>query len=184
MRERPLRAIVAVLIVLAVGGCGSTAPSGTPTPEAISFAEYTAAFCASWDAMFQAVGNPDTGSSSTLSKSLDDAVAASDVASADGLAATITSKLETGRQQAAIAGRWPSAGPMITQLDHVLVAFETLIAAKRAAASHAAGAVDPQIALEKAGGATAWAAMFEAYRAVARPSGASAVPCATVPITP
>jgi hypothetical protein len=184
MRERPLRAIFTVLIVLAVGACGSTAPSGTQTPSPVSFAEYATAFCASWVAMFEAVGNPDTGSSSALGKSLDGAVAAGDLASADSLAATIMSKLETSRHQAAIAGRWPSAGPMIAEMDHVLVAFEAMIAAKRAAATHAAGAVDPQIAFEKAGGALAWPAMLRAYAAVARPSGMPGTPCVTVPITP
>lgn len=184
MKQPPLRAVAMVLIVLAGAACGTGTPSATPTPAAASFEEYAVAFCSAFDAMFQAVGNPDTGSASVLSKSLDDAVAARDVASAERLAATITSKLETGRQQAAAASRWQPAGPMMVQLDRVLVAFEAMIVAKRAAANPAPGAIDPQTALEQAGGVEAWSAMLQAAGAMTRPAGATAQPCATVPITP
>jgi|SRR5450759_5184930 hypothetical protein len=186
MKQRPLRAVATVLIVLAGAACGTGAPSATPTPAAASFEEYSVAFCSAFDALFQAVGNPDTGTASVLSKSLDDAVAAGDVASAERLAATITSKLETGRQQAAAARRWQPAGPTMVQLDRVLVASEAMIAAKRAAAGHAPGAVDPQTAFEQAGGVEAWFAMLPMLQATGatRPAGATAQPCATVPVTP
>jgi hypothetical protein len=149
---------------------------------AASFEEYAVAFCSAFDSMFRAVGNPDTGSGSVLSKSLDDAVAAGDVASAERLAGTITSELEAGRQHVAVAGGWEPARPMMAQLDRVFVAFEAMIAAKRAAAAHAPNAVVPQTAFEQAGGAEAWFAMFEALRTMERPAGAAAHQCPTVPV--
>jgi hypothetical protein len=94
------------------------------------------------------------------------------------VAAEITSRLEVGRQQASIAARWPSAGPMMAEFDRLLVAFEKMVAAKRA------GAGNPQAAFEEAGGVTAWTAMFEAGRAVIRPSGATVKQCPTVPVSP
>jgi hypothetical protein len=72
----------------------------------------------------------------------------------------------------------------MAQMDRVLVAFEAMIAAKRAAASPAAGASDSQVVFEKAGGAIAWRAMLDAFRGVARPSGAVTKPCSPGLVTP
>lgn len=158
--------------------------SSTPIPIATSFATYGVAFCSAFNALFVAVGNPDTGSGSVLSKALDSAVAAGDGASADQLSAKITTELESGRHAGAAAGGWPPAAPMIAQLDRVFVAFEAMVAAKDATAKRTPGAVDPQAAFEQAGGAEAWTAMFDAYRAIGseRPAGAQA--CANLPISP
>ena len=186
MSRRPTGTLAIALILVVAAGCG--APSGSPSPSnapvAASFEEYSVAFCSAWDSMFKAIGNPDTGSDSVLSKSLEDAVAAGDVATAERLAATITTELEAGRRQVAIAAGWQPAAPMMTQLDRVFVAFEAMIAAKRAAAAHDPNAVDPQAAFEGAGGAEAWFAMFDAAKAMQRPAGANDAQCATVPITP
>jgi hypothetical protein len=213
MSQRPVRAIAIILVVLMAAACASGAPSasiapGASTPsivatpgatshpsasnapstssvaQAVSFADYAVAFCSAFDGLIEAVGNPDTGSGSVLSKSLDAAVEAGDAATADRQAAAMTTRLEAARQAAAVAGRWPTAAPMTAQLDRVLVAFETMITAKQAVARHVPGAQDPQIAFEKAGGAIAWFAMLDAYRGVARPSGATTKPCGSGVITP
>jgi hypothetical protein len=153
-------------------------------PAATSFATYGVAFCSAFNALFVAVGNPDTGSGSVLSKALASAVAAGDVASADQLAAQITTELESGRHSGAAAGGWPPAAPMIAQLDRVFVAFETMVAAQDAVAKHTPGAVDPQTAFEQAGGVEAWTAMLDAYRAIGSERPAGVQPCANVPISP
>lgn len=188
MSQRHLRIVFITLIAAAAAACGAGAPSGTPSaspmPAATSFEEYAVGFCSAFEAMFRAVGNPDTGSGSVLSKALDAAAAAGDVASADQLAAQITSELESGREQAAVARGWPPAAPMMAQLDRLLVAMEAMIGAKRTAARHAPDAADPQAVFERAGGLQAWTAMLEAGRAMNadRPDGVQ--PCANVPISP
>jgi len=180
--HRQLRIASATLVMAAMAACQTGAPSRTPVPAAGSFEEYAASFCSAFEAMFRAVGNPDTGSGSDLSKALDAAVAAGDVASADKLAAAITSELESGRRHVAFARGWPPAEPMMAQLDRVFVAFEAWVEAKRAAAGQAPNAVDPQAAFERAGGVEAWLAMFQAGRAVASARPAGEHRCASVPI--
>jgi hypothetical protein len=102
--------------------------------------------------------------------------------SADTLAVQILSELESGRQHVAVAGLWQPATSTMAQLDRVFLAFEAMIAAKRATAHRSPDAVDPQAAFENAGGVQAWQAMFETYRAIPRPSGATQ--CPTVPVSP
>ena len=159
-------------------------PPSIPLPAATSFAGYAVGFCAAFDALFRGVGNPDTNAGSVLSKALDAAVVAHDGVAAERFAAEITAELESGRQHAAFARGWPPGAPSMVQLDRLLVAFEAMTAAKTAAAKQTANAVDPQVALEQAGGLEAWTALFEAYRAIGpnRPPGVQ--PCPTVPIAP
>jgi hypothetical protein len=185
--HRPKHAIAFILVTVLAAACGAAAPSAAqptdaPSPRAATFEEYSTALCGAFDAMFQGVGNPDTGSGSALSKALDQAVEARDVATAERLALTITTTLEAARQEAAVAGRWPSAASMAVQLDRVLLAFEAMIAAKKTKATGAAA--DPQATFEAAGGVDAWTAMFRAYPAVVRPSGSPNQQCPTVPLTP
>lgn len=162
------------------GGTGP--PSPTPRPAATSFDEYAPAFCSAFQALFRAVGNPDTAADSELSKALDDAVAAGDAASADEVAAKVMSELETGRQHAAFARGWTPAAPMMAHMDWVFIAFEAMTEAKRTAAK-APGSVDPQAVLEQAGGVDAWIALLTAWPTIAeRPDGVQ--PCADVPISP
>ena len=111
MRQCRLHALAVVLIVLSGAACGTSAPIVAPTPASASFEGYETGVCSAFGALLRAVGNMDAGTPSVLSKSLDDAVAAGDVAAADRAAAQVTSELETGRQQAAAAGRWPPAQP-------------------------------------------------------------------------
>jgi hypothetical protein len=179
------RRIVALLglIVLVGAACGGGTPDATARPAAGSDAEYAVAACTAWDALFRAVGNPDTGSGSDLSRALDEAVAAGDVASADRLAKDIARELEVGREHVAVARGWPPRTPVMVHFDRVFTAFEAMIAAKRAAAGHEPGAIDPQAAFEDAGGIEAWFAMLEALRATAS-TDATAEQCPNVPVTP
>lgn len=185
MKQPPLRVIAMVLIVLSGAGCvGTGTPSATPTPAAATYEEAEAAVCSAFTALILAVGNPDAGTPSVLSTSLDDAVAAGDATAAGHAAASIKSELETGRQQAAAAGRWQPAGPFAVAMDTLLVAFEAQVAAKLAAASHTPGAVDPQTAFEQAGGAQAWTATLQAITTMPIPAGASPKPCKAFSGTP
>jgi hypothetical protein len=177
MSRRLQRAIATILVGLTVAACGSAASTASPSPSALTFAEYSAVFCSAWESLFTAVGNPDSGSGSELSKSFDEAVASGDAATVERLAATITTTLELARQVAAAAGGWPTAQPMMAQMDRFIVAYETMIAAKRAGK-------DGQAAFVQAGGVVAWTAMFKAYAGVARPSGTSQANCPKVPIAP
>ena len=184
MKQRPLGAIAIVLIALVGAACGTGAPSASPTPAAATYAGYETAFCAAFTSLIIAVGNPDAGTPSVLSKSLDDAVTVGDAAAAESVAATITRELESGRQEAALAGGWEPGKSTTVAIDHVLVAFEAEIAAKVAGAKHAAGAVDPQTALEKAGGVEAWSALVGGVGTLAVPADASPKPCPAFSGTP
>ncbi len=194
MKQRPLRAIAMALVVIAVAACGSAGSSGGSSdasralaasmPPATSFDEYATSFCAAFTSLIRGVGNPDAGTPSVLSKSLDDAVAAGDVATAGRVGATITAELESGRQQAAVAAGWQPGKPSTIALDHVLVAFEAVIGAKVAKANHVGASADPQAAFEKAGGVEAWSALLTSVGTVPVPSGASPRPCPAFSGTP
>ena len=86
--------------------------------------------------MFRAVGNPDAGTDSELSKALDEAVQRGDPAEAGRLAEAITVELESGRQAASRAAAWPPGFAAMSELDRVLLAFEAMIDAKRQAAGN------------------------------------------------
>lgn len=183
MGQRPRWPAIA-LIVLVGTSCGVAAPSATPDPPA-TYEEYAVEACAAWDALFRAVGNPDTGGGSALSRSLDEAVVAGDAAAAERLAGEITRELEVGRRHVAIAGGWPPRAAAMEQLDRVFRAFEAMTAAKRATAAGEPGAPDPQAAFEAAGGVEAWFAMLSAMQASGSgTAGADAPSCANVPVTP
>jgi hypothetical protein len=188
MKSHSLSAIGLVLISLAGAACGtgtqSLAPSATPAPTVATFDGYATAFCAGFTSLIRGVGNPDAGTPSVLSKSLDDAVAASDGAVAERVGATITTELESGRQQAALAGGWQPGKAATVALDHVIVAFEALTTAKVAVAKHVPGAAEPGAAFNAAGGREAWAALSAAVGALAVPAGASPKPCPAFSGTP
>ena len=113
--------------------------------------------------MFRAVGNPDAGTDSELSKALDEAVQRGDPAEAGRLAEAITVELESGRQAASRAAAWPPGFAAMSELDRVLLAFEAMIDAKRQTAGNPDGP-DPQAAFEAAGGGDAWTQMLQAAR--------------------
>jgi hypothetical protein len=182
MAHKALLSISMLLVLLGTAACGAGAPSVAPSATPMTFDTYAVAFCSAWDSLFTAVGNPDTGSGSVLSKSLDDAVAAGDAATAERVAATMTTTLEVARQQAAVAARWPTAATMFHHFDRVVLAYEAMIAAKKAVGAQPQG--NAQAAFEQAGGVDAWTAMLETYRTVDRPTGSSQANCPTVPIAP
>ncbi len=188
MKQRPRHAIAVVLIVLSGAACGTSAPTMAatvaPTPASASFEDYETGVCSAFGAMLRAVGNPDAGTSSVLSKSLDDAVTAGDIAAADRAAASITSELETGRQQAAAAGRWPPAQPTMVAMDTLLVAYEAETTAKLAVVRHTPGAIDAQTAFQQAGGVDAYAATVQGISTMQPPAGASPRPCQAFSGTP
>ncbi len=178
MTLHPIRALCMGLIVLASIACSGGSPAASASASsaaATTFGEFGVAYCAAWDALFAAVGNPDTGSGSQLSKALDDAIVVRDAATVDRVAATMTAQLEAGRQQLAIAAGWKPAVPMLAQFDRFLVAYEAMIAAKRLGG-------DAQKVFEQAGGVDAWHAMFEVGRQMQGPPDASPGQCATVPV--
>ncbi len=186
MGQRRMRVGFISLIAAATAACATGAPSSALSPSspavATSFDEYAVGFCSAFEAMFRAVGNPDTAEGSELSKALDQAVAAHDGDTATRLGAEMTGILETGRQHVVFARGWQPAAATMVQLDRVLVAFEAMTAAKVAAANRAPNAVNPQVAFEASGGLDAWTAMFEAYAAIGSARPTAVPPCAAVPV--
>jgi len=183
MVHRRLGVVAVLLIAVATGGCTPGPAAATPRPAAATYEEYFVAACAAWDAMFRAVGNPDTASGSDLSRALDAAMEAGDGASAERAAAAMVRELRAGREQVAIARGWAPRTAVMAQLDRVLAAFEVGVAAKLAVAKGEPSAVNPQAAFEGAGGLEAWFAMLEAMRAAG--SGAATDPsCPNTGISP
>jgi hypothetical protein len=180
------RVVGAILAVLVVAGCGqaaapATAPPATIAPAATSHDEFVTAACAAFDELDAVIGNPDAGTGSELSKALDSAVSAGDVATANRLADESIARLETGRRQLAIAGGWEAGSAMATATDRFFLASEALVNGKRAGAATRdlrAG----QVAFEKAGGLEAWQGMLTAAGAIKLPPGASPKPCPNVAV--
>lgn len=188
MPRRHLTVLLITLLASAASACGtgtpSPPPSPTPVPAAASFDEYAVSACLAWESLFRAVGNPDTGAGSELSRSLDAAVEARDVQAAEALASEIITELESGRRAIAVAGGWPPAAPMMTQLDRVFAGFEVMTAAHVPLAKGDPGAIDPQAALEQSGAIEAWYAALEAYQAMGTERPAGTPPCGDLPIGP
>jgi hypothetical protein len=182
VNRRNVRGAALGLLAVVLAACGTVASSATPS--AVGFEESQSAFCSAFGSMLRAVGNPDAGTPSVLSKVLDDAVEAGDLAAAERAAAGMMSELEAGRQEAARAGQWASAQPAADAMDKLLLAFQAMTTAKLAQAGRATGAIDPQLAFEQAGGVDAWTAMLTAARDMPLPDGATPVPCKAYSGTP
>jgi hypothetical protein len=176
-----------VFTALSVGvgvACAGGPPGSAARPAASSYDEYAIESCAAWDALFRAVGNPDTATGSDLSRALDQAVSASDAATAERLAAEITRELRVGREHAAVAGGWQPRAAVMTHLDRMLAAYEAMIAAKLAAAKGEPNA-DPQRAFEQAGGVDAYFAWIEALQAAVKgTAGGTGGQCPNLPVPP
>ena len=174
------RAAVAALIVVTLAACGSSPasvpPSLAPSPAPATFDESSTQFCGAFTSLIRAVGNPDTGTPSIMSKALDDAVAAQDGAAADRAADALIAELESGRAHTATAARWQPTAAIMADMDRLLVAFEASTTARRALA-HLPGSADPQKAFEQAGGVQAWAGVIGGVASMPVPSGASPKPC-------
>ncbi|HLO34864.1 MAG TPA: hypothetical protein VK194_02225, partial [Candidatus Deferrimicrobium sp.] len=145
----------------------------------------------SWEDLFRAAGNPDLGNGSDLTRAMDEAITAGDLATVDRLASEITSALEAGRRDVAHATGWTPAAPMMAEIDRVLVGYEAMTEAKRAAASQGLNTATRlgQEALQSSGAIDAWFALIrpgvldETRAAIqsARPAGVPAQ-CKNVPI--
>lgn len=170
-----------VLLVLVTTGCGSAASGALPSASSsatlpITYDAFSSALCASFTSLIRAVGNPDAGTPSVMSKALDDAVARGDALAADQAAAAMLAELEAGRAHAAVASRWAPGAAAIHHMDVLLVAFEASTNAKRAVAAKVPG-VDPQKAFEAAGGVAAWSGVLSGIGTLAIPADASPQPC-------
>ena len=178
------------LLALVAAACGSAPTTATPLPSAstpqpvpsstapapITYAEFSSALCSSFTSLIRAVGNPDAGTPSVMSKALDDAVEREDAAGADQAAAAVIAELEAGRGQAAVAAGWAPGASAMHHMDVLLRAFEAAATAKRAVAAKVPG-VDPQKAFEAAGGVAAWAGVLNGIGSIPVPAGASPQPC-------
>ena len=180
-------ALVLALVTLGGGAaCGlGTAASPSPSPSrAATYETFTADACAAFEALFRAYGNPDTASRSELMQSLDTAVEAQDLASAERFEALIGAEIAIGRQHAAAAGEWAPAAPAMDALDRVLTAFGAMADAKVEQVRNPPGP-DPQQAFEAAGGLEAWTAMLQSARGIAAavPPGATQRQCEGIPVS-
>ncbi|MBA2381947.1 MAG: hypothetical protein H0V73_07540 [Chloroflexi bacterium] len=177
MNLAKLKPFAVSLLVLALAACGSGSTSAGPSESAppATYGEFSTAFCGAFTSLIRAVGNPDAGTPSVMSKALDDAVKAHDAVAADRAAAAMIAELEAGRVQAAAAARWQPGSVAMAHMDRLLVAFEALTTAKRAVAGGAS--VDPQAAFEQAGGVAAWAGTLQGAASLPVPSGVSPSPC-------
>jgi hypothetical protein len=71
----------------------------------------------------------------------------------------------------------------MAQLDRVFTAFQAMTAAKLAKAKHDPNAIDPQSALQQAGGVDAWNVMLALIVHASPPAGQTAHQCPNVPVT-
>jgi hypothetical protein len=179
-----LRIVFTALVIVAGAACGGGSPSSTARAAASSYEQYAVESCAAWDALFRAVGNPDTATGSDLSRALDEAVTAGDAASAERLATDIAKELRAGREHIAVASGWQPRAQVLAQMDRMFAAYEAMIAAKLAAARREPSAVPPQAAFEQAGGVEAYFAWIEAIRAAVEGTAGQAGPCPNLPISP
>ena len=181
MVRHATRTAVVLLIAFSGAGCAGATPGVSTLPAIASYEEYHAVACQAWDALDRAVGNPETGSGSELSRELDEAAATGDGPKADRFAADIKAELAEGRRHLAVARTWQPRGDTTEQLDRIFTAFEAMTDAKVAVAKGEPGAADPQLAFERAGGVEAWYAMVETMPGA---DVGSARPCPNVPVTP
>jgi len=168
-RQPTVGRFVAGIIMIIAAGCGqgaTTSGSPSPRPSPSSLADFEKGFCDGMQAMFRAVGNPDTGNDSELSFQLDRAIERGDVPSANQLAAQMRAELRLGREHAAYARGWPDGTEIAANLDRVLMAFDASVEAKRAAAAQGLEASETaaQAAFQNLGAGEAWIAMLDGYR--------------------
>lgn len=122
--RRHMRIASLALVIVAAAACGGGSPSSTARAAASSYEQYAIESCAAWEALFLAVGNPDTASGSDLSRALDEAVEAGDAASAERLAIEITRELRSGRERIAAASGWQPRAQVMAQMDRMFAAYE------------------------------------------------------------
>lgn len=171
---------------LTAGPTTARPTAALPSGGVTTFEGFRTAYCSSWTSIFTAVGNPDTGGGSDLSRALDAAVKAGDAAAANVAAAAIQAELAAGRRQAQAGAGWAPAAAFMGELDRFLAAFEAGTEAERAAAGPAGvdGRAIWQEAFQAAGGLEAWQAMPAAAGPIAsaRPPD-SGFQCPGIPVS-
>ena len=177
--SRALPVLATVSLALAVAGCGPGAVATTAPHSVGSFQEFFATWCPAMQGMLRAIGNPDSGSDSELSKALDAAIVEANPAAVGQVTAQIRQELFTARQLAASAATWPQGAEMATQMGRLFSAFDAGIEAKRAAASQGleAASSQQQAAFEMAGGPAAWTDMIAAARSIPEMGRADSPSC-------
>lgn len=167
-RSRAAAVVAVAVLVMAGVACGPIAPGPTAEPRVATFGEYFGSWCGSMQAMLRAMGNPDSGADSQLSKALDAAIETGDLASVEAVAGQIRTELQNGRRLAASAAAWPPGAQMAGQTERVLAAFDAAIGAKQSAAKEGLAKAEElaQAAFVKAGGEEAWNGMIDAARGI------------------
>ncbi len=126
--------------VLVVGGwhgegITASAEAWRPTPAPVADAAvFVDALCTAVDESWTAVGNPDTGETSTLSRRLEDAIARGDTALVDTTTEAMLGHLQAARSAAARAAGYPPAAVGMSAFDDFVVFIAESIAAERDAA--------------------------------------------------
>jgi hypothetical protein len=120
------------------GAAASVTPEPSFTGAASSPAARTPllvdAICTAVDELFTAVGNPDTGEASLLSRDLEDAIVAGDATLIDTTTTAILAHLEASRSAAARAASYPPAAAGLSAFDEFLTIVAEGVVAKRDAA--------------------------------------------------
>ena len=127
--------------VLVVGGwhggditASAEAWRPTPTPEADGTV-FVDAVCTAVEQLWTAVGNPDTGEGSTLSRTLEDAIAHGDTALVDTTTEAMLRHLRAARSAAARAASYPPAAVGMSAFDDFVVIVADSVLAERDAAA-------------------------------------------------
>jgi len=127
--ESPATASAAASVALEPTFTGAASSPAAGSPLLVD------AMCTAVDELFTAVGNPDTGEASPLSRALEDAIVAGDTALIDTTTTAILAHLEASRAAAARAAAYPPAAAGVSAFDEFLTIVAEGVVAKRDAAS-------------------------------------------------
>jgi hypothetical protein len=136
----------------------SPAVEGPPTPTPVADAAvFIDAMCTAFDELLTAVGNPDTGEGSELSRTLEDAIVRGDTALVDTTTEAMLGHLQAARSAAMRAASFPSAAAGMSEFDDFLVIVADGVVAERDAAPDG---LDAAIAAANRD----WARAYETWR--------------------
>ena len=132
-----------------------------PRPDMASLPEEDAevfvdAMCTAFDELLLAVGNPDTGQGSELSRTLEDAIARGDLVLVATTTQAMLGHLQTARSEAQRAVVLAAAAPGIAAFDGFLAIVADTVNAKRDAAPGGLDAANEAADREAARGYEAW----------------------------
>jgi hypothetical protein len=133
-------------------------PTESPTPTPVADAAvFIDAMCTAFDELLTAVGNPDTGEGSELSRTLEDAIVRGDTALVDTTTEAMLGHLQAARSAAMRAASFPSAAAGMSEFDDFLVIVADGVVAERDAAPDG---LDAAIAAANRD----WARAYETWR--------------------